>query len=217
MIYKIHLITYFTWNIPHLLKFQIISISVMDTRLSVCAEFPLLFIQTEDLTLSSSLAIISPPLGLLVILRIMTPEFYWGFLRGWRTRERPTSCPANLDMPGSGTAVISRSPDERVWRGLEIHVGIHLLSQYCSWTYFPSYLVVYCHTVTLLWCYSVTSTAWTSSACTSCWIPELIVKWLRVTRPASVWRTPPVIQDTIAASPAPHTLRYKNTLGTIWK
>lgn len=76
MIYKIHLITYFTWNIPHLLKFQIISISVMDTRLSVCAEFPLLFIQTEDLTLSSSLAIISPPLGLLVILRIMTPEFY---------------------------------------------------------------------------------------------------------------------------------------------
>lgn len=40
--------------------------------------------------------------------RTMTPGFCWGLLRGWRTREQPTSCPVNLGIPGSGTAVISK-------------------------------------------------------------------------------------------------------------
>lgn len=50
------------------------------------------------------------------------------------------------------------------------------------------------------------TTAWTSSATMTCWIPVGGV-WLRDTRPASAWRTAPVTTATTDALLAPHTPR----------
>uniref|UniRef100_A0A0E9Y1I5 Uncharacterized protein n=1 Tax=Anguilla anguilla TaxID=7936 RepID=A0A0E9Y1I5_ANGAN len=46
-----------------------------------------------------------------------------------------------------------------------------------------------------------------SSATMTCWRPAQRGEWLKVTRPASAWRTHPVTTDTTGDSPAHHTLR----------
>lgn len=59
-----------------------------------------------------------------------------------------------------------------------------------------------------LCCWSTdTSTAWTSSATTTCWKLSLKGRWPRATKPVSAWRTRPVTMDTTGGMPAPHIPR----------
>lgn len=58
-----------------------------------------------DLCVNASISTFCPPPDPLRTLGITTPGFCWDLLRGWRTKEPPTSYPANPVTPGSGTAV----------------------------------------------------------------------------------------------------------------
>lgn len=52
-----------------------------------------------------------------------------------------------------------------------------------------------------------TTTAWMSSATTTCWTQPRARRWPRATRPASAWRTAPATSATSSATPAPRTPR----------
>lgn len=69
------------------------------------------------------------------------------------------------------------------------------------------FLFFFCGVMQFLWS-TDTTTAWTSSAITTCWTPSLNSPWLKATRLASAWRTRPVTTDTTDDTPARHIPRY---------